>query len=216
MDSSKFKELPHLRMCARSMVQDWRSRSEERKARMGHGETQNRQRSKVDRHLLYEPDDGEHTGNHQNFGENWNFRWIRLSFAKEGSMSETHSSGPPQETECRGLMPRPDSQNEVCMYRGTAQVYETTSCNLRFPEIMKTRLVHKFISMPQAMKIPDAKAAVDKEWKKVETILAWQLGKVKSKKDDFQEAQRDEKKVHFATLMDICHLKNAALAPLTP
>ena len=25
-------------------------------------------------------------------------------------------------------------------------------------------LVHKFIPMPQAMKIPDAKAAVDKEW----------------------------------------------------
>ena len=61
------------------------------------------------------------------------------------------------------------------------------------------------------MRIPDAKAAVDKEWKKVETILVWQLGKVKSEKDDFLEAQRDEKKVHFATLMDICHLKNAAL-----
>ena len=72
-------------------------------------------------------------------------------------------------------------------------------------------LVHNFISMPQAMKIPDAKAAVDKEWEKVETILAWQLGKVNSKKDDFLEAQRVEKKVHFATLMDICHLKNAAL-----
>ena len=26
-------------------------------------------------------------------------------------------------------------------------------------------LVHKFIPMPQAMKIPAAKAAVDKEWK---------------------------------------------------
>ena len=25
-------------------------------------------------------------------------------------------------------------------------------------------LVHKFIRMPQAMKIPDAKAAVEKEW----------------------------------------------------
>ena len=27
-------------------------------------------------------------------------------------------------------------------------------------------LVHKFIPMPQAMKIPAAKAAVDKEWEK--------------------------------------------------
>ena len=45
--------------------------------------------------------------------------------------------------------------------------------------------VHKFIPMPQAMKIPAAKAAkaaVDKEWEKVEKISAWNLAKVKSKK----------------------------------
>ena len=74
--------------------------------------------------------------------------------------------------------------------------------------------MHKFIPMPQAMKIPDAKAAVDKEWKKLETIPAWQLGNVKSKKEVFLEAQRDKNKVHFATLMDICHLKNAELEPI--
>ena len=33
-------------------------------------------------------------------------------------------------------------------------------------------LVHKFIPMPQAMKIPAAKAAVDKEWGKLENISA--------------------------------------------
>ena len=33
-------------------------------------------------------------------------------------------------------------------------------------------LVHKFIPMPQAMKIPAAKAAVDKEWRKMENISA--------------------------------------------
>ena len=43
-------------------------------------------------------------------------------------------------------------------------------------------LVHKFIPLPQAMKIPAAKAAVDKEWEKLETISAWNLTKVKSKK----------------------------------
>ena len=31
-------------------------------------------------------------------------------------------------------------------------------------------LVHKFLPMPQAMKIPGAKAAVDKEWEKLEKI----------------------------------------------
>ena len=74
-------------------------------------------------------------------------------------------------------------------------------------------LVHKFIPIPQAMKIPDAKEAVDKEWKKLETIPAWNLEEVKSKKEVILEVQRDTKKVRFATLMDICHLKNAELEP---
>ena len=37
--------------------------------------------------------------------------------------------------------------------------------------------VHKFIPVPQAAKIPDAKAAVVKVWNKLETISAWQLNK---------------------------------------
>ena len=55
-------------------------------------------------------------------------------------------------------------------------------------------LVHKFIPMPQAMRIPDAKAAVDKEWQNLETIPAWKLEKVKSKKEVLLEAQRDKKR----------------------
>ena len=43
-------------------------------------------------------------------------------------------------------------------------------------------LVHKFIPMPQAMKIHASKAAVDKEWEKLEKIPAWNLTKVRSKK----------------------------------
>ena len=38
-------------------------------------------------------------------------------------------------------------------------------------------LVLKFIPMPQVMKIPAAKAAVDKEWEKLEKISAWNLTK---------------------------------------
>ena len=72
-------------------------------------------------------------------------------------------------------------------------------------------LVHKFIPMPQAMKIPAAKAAVDKEWEKLEKISAWNLTKVKSKKQVIDEARTNGAKVHFASLMDICHLKNAEL-----
>ena len=72
-------------------------------------------------------------------------------------------------------------------------------------------LVHKFISMPQAMKIPAAKAAVDKEWEKLEKISAWNLTKVRSKKEVIDEARASGATVHFASLMDICHLKKAEL-----
>ena len=51
-------------------------------------------------------------------------------------------------------------------------------------------LVHKFIPMPQAMKIPAAKAAVDKEWEKLEKISAWNLTtKVRSYKKVIDEAR---------------------------
>ena len=72
-------------------------------------------------------------------------------------------------------------------------------------------LVHKFIPMPQAVKIPAAKAAVDKEWEKLEKISAWNLTKVRSKKEVIGEARMSGVTVHFAPLKDTCHLKNAEL-----
>ena len=75
----------------------------------------------------------------------------------------------------------------------------------------KICLVHKFIPMPQAMNIPAAKAAVDKEWEELEKISAWNLTKVRSKKEVIDEARTTGATLHFASLMDICHLKNAEL-----
>ena len=68
---------------------------------------------------------------------------------------------------------------------------------------------HIIFPMPQAMKIPAAKAAVDKEWEKLEKISAWNLTKVRSKKEVIDDARMSGAKVHFASLMGICHLKNA-------
>ena len=76
-----------------------------------------------------------------------------------------------------------------------------------FTSMTSYNLVHKFIPMPQASKTPDAKAAVDKKWKKLETVPAWDLGKVKSKKEVILEAQKDKMRVHYASLMDFYHLK---------
>ena len=70
-------------------------------------------------------------------------------------------------------------------------------------------LAHQFIPMPQAMKIPEAKEAAEKDWEKLEKFPAWDLTKVRSKKEVIDEAKTKGAKVHFASLMDICHLKNA-------
>ena len=45
----------------------------------------------------------------------------------------------------------------------------------------------------------------------MEKISAWNLTKVKSKKEVIDEARTAGATVHFASLMDICHLKNAEL-----
>ena len=74
-----------------------------------------------------------------------------------------------------------------------------------------TILVYKFIPTPQAMKMSAAKPAVDKEWRKLKNISAWNLAKVRNKSDMIDEARNKHVKVHCASLMDICHLKNAEL-----
>ena len=65
--------------------------------------------------------------------------------------------------------------------------------------------------MLQVMKIPGVNAAVDKEWAKLEKISAWNLTNVRSKREVIDEARMSGATVHFASLMDICHLKNAEL-----
>ena len=42
-------------------------------------------------------------------------------------------------------------------------------------------------------------------------ILAWQLAKVRNKKEVIDEERTKGNKVHCASLMALCHLKNAEL-----
>ena len=41
--------------------------------------------------------------------------------------------------------------------------------------------------------------------------MAWQLTKVRNRKEVIAEESNEGRKVHFASLMDTCHLKNAEL-----
>ena len=81
--------------------------------------------------------------------------------------------------------------------------------SLKRDEFHESLQLHKLIPMLQAMKIPDAKEAVVKEWDN--KIPAWQLTKVRNKKEVIDEARNHRRKVHFSSLMDLCHLKNSEL-----
>ena len=70
-------------------------------------------------------------------------------------------------------------------------------------------LVHKFIPMPQALKIPDAQAAVEK----LEKIPASQRTKVRNNEEVIEEARKKGRKVHFGSLIDLWYLKNSELEP---
>ena len=48
---------------------------------------------------------------------------------------------------------------------------------------------------------------------KLERISAWQLTKVRNKKDVIEEARNKGIEVHVASLTDPCHLKNLQLEP---
>ena len=71
-------------------------------------------------------------------------------------------------------------------------------------------LVHKFIPLPQAVKTRAAQEAVDKAWRKLEKISAWNLAKIRSKSEVIKAGHKGVK-VHFASVMDICHLKKSEL-----
>ena len=81
-------------------------------------------------------------------------------------------------------------------------------------ELMRLRVMDSFgalLSIFWIAKLSVLVLAVDKEWEKLEKISAWNLTKVKSKKTVIDEARTAGATVHFASLMDICHLKNAEL-----
>ena len=63
--------------------------------------------------------------------------------------------------------------------------------------------VHKLNSYASSNEDTRSKSSVDKEWEKLQKIPAWDLTKVRSKKEVIDEARTKGAKVHFASLMDI-------------
>ena len=60
-------------------------------------------------------------------------------------------------------------------------------------------MVHKPFLIPTAMNNPEAKAALDEEWTKLQKLPAWDESKVTSTAEVIRTAKLEGKKVHFAT-----------------
>ena len=80
-----------------------------------------------------------------------------------------------------------------------------------FASCEQMAMVHLPIPINKAMKIPDAKKAVDAEWLAHHQKKTWNVNKVRPKAEVIAEAQKNNKSVHFGRLMDLCHLKHAEL-----
>ena len=52
---------------------------------------------------------------------------------------------------------------------------------------------------------------MEQDWRKVEKNLAWQLTKVINKKRSDRRTKEKDRIVHFASLMNLCHLKHSEL-----
>jgi len=71
-------------------------------------------------------------------------------------------------------------------------------------------MVHKPIPLPVAMRIPEAREALDAEWTKLEKF-AWDLAGVKPRAEVEARARTNGIKIHFGDVMALCHLKNSEL-----
>ena len=89
-----------------------------------------------------------------------------------------------QETAATGIT----ESNGKTKYACIVEAHESTKKRLEstlpiaekgFNTRNRKKMVQKFIPMPQAKKIPDAKAAAYKDWEKLEKLPAWNLDKVK-------------------------------------
>ena len=144
-------------------------------------------------------------------GENWKHQWVQLCLARHARKAST------EKPVARWMISslrlhvswKPVNPQECVWKNPYRNIHEDHIAGKGDNSLQHHNLVHKFMPMQKAMKIRDAKAAVEKEWEKLEKISAWNLAKVRNKSDVINEARHKDVKVHFASLMVLCHLKNA-------
>ena len=111
---------------------------------------------------------------------NWKHQWLPLCLArlcKKSKKGEIRSKTNDFKSKFACILEVSES-TRMRMAESPPNYHEDHTAGREDNSLQHYNLVHKIIPVPQAMKVPAAKAAVDKECEKLEKILAWDLTKV--------------------------------------
>ena len=145
--------------------------------------------------------------------ESWKFRCQQQCFVKH------------QQSAAVKLAAVLGTQDQICLYCRCRRIFDNTIGRCAAQVSRRSHLCerNKFIepihfgaevySDASSIKNTGCEGCSGKRMGKLEKIPAWQLTKVRSKKEVIEEARNKGRKVHFASLMDLCHLKNSELEP---
>ena len=95
----------------------------------------------------------------------------------------------------------------------STNVHRDKITSLGSPHTQSSILVHEPIPPRDVKYIPEAQAALQKEWDKLRDQGAWDLGSVREMSELKSEYKRRNKTAHFGIVFSICHKKHAEKAP---
>ena len=188
-----------------SVVQDWDSRSKKRKTRIGNRETETRHCTNSRGNYSTDPDDEEYKDIIKNARRKLE-RHVAAAMPCKRKPRVHELKGNRSVDSYKSQCIWKDSKNKNWIAWWKLMNPQDQEWNLLRRKIMKTTLQAKdkiqcrsticaktYSNASGNENSRCGKASVDKEWKKLETIPAWQLEKVKNKKEVKKKAQKNWK-----------------------
>ena len=114
--------------------------------------------------------------------EHWKHQWLLPCLARHARKTSMERPVARLMISNQNLRVSPRESTRMRMEESLPNYHEDHIAGRGDNSLQHNNLVHNF-PMPQAMKIPAAKAAVDKEWEKLEMIPAWDKTKVRNKSE---------------------------------
>ena len=125
----------------------------------------------------------------------WKRRWLLQCFARQArhvSMAWPVAKSMSSNQKLRASW-KPVNPQDCIWKKSLPDYHEDHIAGKGVNSLQHYNLVHKFIPLPQAMKIPEAKAAVDEEWEKLEKIPACDLTQDRRKRWSTKQRRRAQK-----------------------